>query len=89
VTDADTRVVARRTIARGFGGALGIGFRVGAAARSSPRRAARRRARTPGSSFSQAASPATVIDGWTARNGIGVAIEGQRGGRDRAPAIAR
>jgi hypothetical protein len=80
VTDADTRVVARRTIARGFGGALGIGFRVGAGALIAEACGAEASSYA-GFFVSQAASPATVIDGWTARNGIGVAIEGQRGGR--------
>jgi len=80
VTDANSRVVARRTVARGFVGPMGIGFRVGAGALVAEDCGAEASSYA-GFFVSQAASPATVIDGWTARNGVGVAIEGQRGGR--------
>lgn len=80
VTGEATRVVARRTVARGFAGAPGIGFRVGAGALVTESCGAEANSYA-GFFVSQAASPATVIDGWTAHNGIGVAIEGRRGGR--------
>lgn len=80
VTGAGARVVARRTVARGFGGTLGIGFRVGEGTLVAED------CRAEASSYagffvSQTASPATVIDGSTARNGAGVVLEGRRGGR--------
>ncbi|HSR97751.1 MAG TPA: right-handed parallel beta-helix repeat-containing protein [Kofleriaceae bacterium] len=80
VTAADARVVARRVVARGFGGALGIGFRVGAGALVAEDCGAETSSYA-GFFVSQTASSATVIDGWTRRNGAGVVIEGQRGGR--------
>lgn len=80
VTDAEARVVAHRAVARGFGGAMGIGFRVGAGALVTEACGAEASSYA-GFFVSQVASSATVIDGWTARNGAGVVIEGQRGGR--------
>jgi hypothetical protein len=80
VTDGETRVVAHRTVARGFVGDLGIGFRVAAGALVADDCGAEASSYA-GFFVSQAASSATVIDGWTARNGIGVVVEGQRGGR--------
>lgn len=80
VSDPDTRVVARRVVARGFTGDAGIGFRVGAGALITD--ACGAEASTYAGFFvSRDASSATVLDGWTARNGIGVAIDGRRGGR--------
>ncbi|HZJ68220.1 MAG TPA: hypothetical protein VFD36_32185 [Kofleriaceae bacterium] len=80
VTAVDARVVARRAVARGFTGALGIGFRVGAGALVAED--CRAEANSYAGFFvSQAASSATVVDGWTARNGVGVLLDGQLGGR--------
>jgi hypothetical protein len=80
VTAADARVVARRAVARGFTGALGIGFRVGAGALVSEDCGAEANSYA-GFFVSQEASSATVIDGWTARNGVGVLLDGLGGGR--------
>jgi len=80
VTGADARVAARRVVARGFAGKLGIGFRVGAGALVTEDCGAEANAYA-GFFVSQAALPATVIDGWTARNGVGVLLDGQLGGR--------
>jgi hypothetical protein len=80
VTTADARVVAHRVVARGFTGALGIGFRVGAGALVAEDCGAEASSYA-GFFVSQAASSATVVDGWTRRNGAGVILDGQRGGR--------
>ena len=80
VTGGEARVVARRVVARGFGGAMGIGFRVGEGALVTEDCGAEANSYA-GFFVAQAASPATVIDGWTARNGVGVLLDGQRGGR--------
>jgi hypothetical protein len=80
VTASDARVVARRAIARDFTGAVGIGFRVGAGALVAEDCGAEASSYA-GFFVSQAASSATVIDGWTRRNGVGVFLEGQLGGR--------
>lgn len=73
-------VTARRSVARSFAGDLGIGFRVGAGALITDDAIAEN-CRYAGFFLSQTTDPATSLDASTARNGIGVAIEGQRGGR--------
>lgn len=79
-TAAGAGVVARRVVARGFIGAVGIGFRVGAGALVAEDCGAEANSYA-GFFVSQAASSATVVDGWTARNGVGVLLDGQLGGR--------
>jgi hypothetical protein len=80
VTAAVARVVAHRAFARGFTGPLGIGFRVGAGSLVAEDCGAEANSYA-GFFVSQEASSATVVDGWTARNGIGVLLDGQLGGR--------
>jgi hypothetical protein len=80
VTGVVARVVARRVVARGFGGALGIGFRVGEGALVTEDCGAEANSYA-GFFVAQEASSATVIDGWTARNGVGVLLDGRLGGR--------
>jgi hypothetical protein len=80
VTAAAARVVARRAVARQFTGTVGIGFRVGAGALVAEDCGAQASSYA-GFFVSQQASSATVIDGWTRRNGAGVVLEGQLGGR--------
>lgn len=80
VSDAQTRVTAHRTVARGFVGGTGIGFRVGAGALIADDCGAQGNTYA-GFFVSQDASSDTAIDAWTAHNGVGVAIEGQHGGR--------
>lgn len=80
VTASEARVVARRVVARGFVGPVGIGFRVGDGALVTEDCAAEANSYA-GFFVTQTASPATVIDARTARNGVGVSIDGQRGGR--------
>lgn len=71
-------VTARRVIARDFTGATGIGFRVGAGALITEDCAAEA-CSYAGFFVSQTASPATVLDASTTRNGIGLAIDGSGG----------
>jgi hypothetical protein len=80
VTAVDARVAARRVVARDFTGALGIGFRVGAGALVAEDCGAEASSYA-GFFVSQAASSATVVDGWTRRNGVGVLLDGRLGGR--------
>lgn len=80
VTASEARVIAQRSIARDFVGPVGIGFRVGEGALVAADCGAEASSYA-GFFVSQAASGATVIDGWTKRNGVGVVIEGQLGGR--------
>lgn len=80
VTGSEARVVAHQVVARGFGGELGIGFRVEDGALVTEDCGAEASSYA-GFFVTQTASPATVIDGWTTRNGIGILLDGQRGGR--------
>ena len=80
VTGAGALVRASRSLARAFQGESGIGFRVGAGSLITDRCTAEAN-RYAGYFVSQLAGAGTVIDGVSRRNGIGVALEGTRGGR--------
>ena len=80
VSSPASSVVARKVTARRFIGEFGIGFRVGAGALVTEDCTAE--ANTYAGFFvSRDASSATVIDGATLRNGVGVLLDGLRGGR--------